>query len=399
MKADCVQKWLANFASNATRKAYAFNIFHFFQWLWVVKEIHMTPEQVLDDQNQRQNQRLVNANVRERVHWSYLAVEFAKDSAMPDEYPSEWKGNKNLGHTTKSQARYAVYSWFAYNDLDLKPVKSIRIEEKEIEELPPFPLEDFAKIAKRAPLKWRCALLVLLHSAVRIGDLFDQVGLMWPTIKEQIAKKTCIIKVSVKGMEIFHEVPWSDIGTKLVCLRLYGSTTRGKIFHYICFLGKDALDALVQYVKERGEPAKDERLWDCDKTRLQKGITVWAVQEHLMQRDKSNTKGGRKYPYYVHRIRKIFKTTCMSHGIREADGEFWSGHKRTGVDKIYDERHISHPSVFAAEYLKAEYLFNVLSNPSGQMNPMTAEFIQRFEQDAVDKRANNGNRKLKRTHK
>lgn len=317
------------------------------------------------------------------MYWSYMCVEFAKESTMPDSYANGWHGNKFLGHRAKSQARYGIYSWFAYNDLDLKKVKSERIEETDIKPLPPITLQEFGKIVKLAPLKWACALVVLLQSAVRIGDFFDQVGLLWPMIKEQIDKKTCIIRVNARGMEIVHEVPWREMGTKLVSLRLYGATTRGKTFEYMTFLGNDALDLLVRYVKERGEPAKGERLWDCDKTRLQKKIHVWAIKAHLMQREKGNTKGGRRYPYHIHRLRKLFKTNCILRGVSEADSESTSGHKPTGVDKIYDERHISHPEVFAAEYLKVEPSLNVVSNPEGTMGKATEAFIKRFEQNKV----------------
>ena len=249
---------------------------------------------MLDDQNER----AVKPNTRERVYWSYMSVEFAKESVMPNNPVNKWHGNKTLGFRAKSQARYAVCSWFAYNDLDLKKVKSERIEQTDTQPLSPITLQGFAKIVKLAPLKWACALVVLLQSAVRIGDFFDQLGLLWPMIKEQVDRKTCIIRINTRGMEISREVPWREMGTKLVCLRLYGATTRGATFEYITFLGNDALDLLDRYVKERGEPAKDQRLWDCDKTRLQKKIHVWAIRAQLMQRDKGNTKGGRRYPWH-----------------------------------------------------------------------------------------------------
>ena len=374
LASNSIQVWLANFSSTATRKAYRFHIVHFFGWLWIVKHECMTPDEVLADENKRH----VDLDVQRRVKWSYEALEYGKDSVMPDGYSDGWMGNKGLGHSAKTQAHYAVKSWFAYNNLPLQAVK-YRIEDEEREDLAPFDLVQLGKIVKCAPLKWRSALLVLLHSAVRIGDLFSQVGLLWPVIKEQINKKACIIKINVRGMEILHEIPWRETGTTLVCLPLYGATTRGKIFKFFTFLAGDALDELHRYVKERGEPAKGERIWDCDKTRLQKKIHVYAIKAGLMEREKGNKKGGLRYPIYVHRIRKIFKTTCQQRGVSEVDSEFAEGHKRTGVDKIYDERHISHPEVFAAEFLKVEPCLNLLSNPEGKTPKATESFIQRFD--------------------
>lgn len=342
----------------------------------MVKQERMTPEEVLSDENKCH----VDLDVQRRVKWSNLALEFGRDSVMPDGYSNEedWKGNKMLGHSAKTQALYGVRSWFKYNYLPLQELV-YRIEDEEREDLAPFNLGQLGKIIENAPVKWSSALLVLLHSAVRIGDLFAQVGLLWPTIKDQMSKKTCVIKVNASGIELVHEIPWRDTGTKLVCMPLYGQTTRGKIFKFFSFLGGDALDNLNRYVKERGEPAKGERIWECDKTRLQKKIHVYAIKAGLMERDKENKKGGLHYPIYVHRIRKIFKTTCKQRGMSEVDIEFLEGHVRTGVAKIYDERHISHPEVFAAEFLKAEPCFNLLSNPEGKTPKSTEAFIQRFD--------------------
>jgi len=332
------------------------------------------PDEVLADENKRH----VDLDVTRRVKWSYTALEFGKDSLMPEGYSDGWAGNKALGHSAKTQAHYAVKSWFAYNNLPLQPVK-YRIEDEEREDLAPFDLVQLRKIVEKAEVKWRSAFLVLLQSAVRIGDLFAQVGLLWPVIKDQMSKKTCVIKINVRGMEILHEIPWREIGTKLVCLPLYGATTRGKIFKFFTFLSGDAVDELDRYVKERGEPAKGERIWECDKTRLQKKIHIYAIQAGLMQRDKGNKKGGLRYPIYIHRIRKIFKTTCQQRGVSEVDSEFLEGHKRSGVDKIYDERHISHPEVFAAEFLKVAPCLDLLSNPEGKTSKATEAFIRRFD--------------------
>ena len=187
----------------------------------------MMPDEVLADENKRH----VDLDVTRRVKWSYTALEFGKDSLMPEGYSDGWAGNKALGHSAKTQAHYAVKSWFAYNNLPLQPVK-YRIEDEEREDLAPFDLVQLRKIVEKAEVKWRSAFLVLLQSAVRIGDLFAQVGLLWPVIKDQMSKKTCVIKINVRGMEILHEIPWREIGTKLVCLPLYGATTRGKIFKF-----------------------------------------------------------------------------------------------------------------------------------------------------------------------
>lgn len=371
-----VKLWLQNFNSVATKDSYEFQFSNFLRWLWYAKKIQMTPDEILDDHNKC----LASQDKRVRAHWSYLCIEFARDSKMPEGYQeTKWRGQADLGYSSKIQARTAIISFFEYNDLALQPVKSQRIEQTEKEDLAPITLSNLRLAIKDVPLEFLSALLMILHTGVRIGDLFNSINKLWPTINEQIKKKKVILKIKTKDAEFIREVPWSEMGTKAVCVPLVGMTPTGELFRYFCLAGTDAIEALEKHMKQQGDsPEGDNRIWRYDRTLLQKKIHTFAIAKGLMKKDRGNTKGGRRYPYYLHRIRKIFKTTCMLRGVAPTDSEFLVGH-RGGIEKIYDERHLSHPETFVAEFLKAEPILDIISNPDWTTPDLVAKFIKRYD--------------------
>lgn len=70
-----------------------------------------------------------------------------------------------------------------------------------------------------------------------------------------------------------------------------------------------------------------------------------------------------RYRVHPHRLRKLFKSLCSTHGVDEVVSEWCMGHD---IDRLgYDESPDLDEKFFRDEYKKVEPSLNVISNPVG----------------------------------
>jgi hypothetical protein len=160
-------------------------------------------------------------------------------------------------------------------------------------------------------------------------------------------------------------------------LDLPGRKTNENTFY--TFIGKDAVDALVEYFeKERGWPRPGEPVWLSDEKKTVTRAAFKQTWMRLLRRigliSKKRGNIGSRYGYNPHEMRDLAKSFLHTHAKKDGFdmdcAEFWLGHV---VDPLgYDKFHLDQEYV-RKQYLIAEKYLNIISTPPGAMSEKEQE--------------------------
>ncbi|MCJ7506336.1 hypothetical protein MUP05_07720 [Candidatus Bathyarchaeota archaeon] len=260
---------------------------------------------------------------------------------------------EDLCANSKAFMYNAVRSFFLHNRLPLPSDRSYRIRASKTPVVSRLTLENVVDMARNASLRDRSIILVKWQS------LLDNTRTMW--IGEHGAEQ--IVK-QIQGK--IHPVRLDLPGRKM------GLNTRP----FSTFIGKDAVDALVEYFeKECGWPKPGEPVWPkkiLNAGGNGKALTymgfdrMWIRQLRRIglipkQPGRSATT---RYGYNPHEMRDIAKsllhTKALTDGFDLSCCEFWLGHivDPLGYDKFFNDQ-----EYVKKQYLIAEKYLNIISRP------------------------------------
>lgn len=169
-----------------------------------------------------------------------------------------------------------------------------------------------------------------------------------------------------------------DVNKEPLQVQLYRVKTSGeKIRKYYTFIGCDGVEALKRWLARReritGKPLKEgEPIFIC----WRKGADCWTnvkagtIRKHMLRSVVRAAlipeNRGRDYynKFHPHELRDAFKSICSLSGVSPIASEFFLGHT-IDVDG-YDKSPWINEEFYRREYLKAEPMLNILSNPGDQ---------------------------------
>jgi len=319
-----VEKWLLDKARKSvfTRQVYEHHIYHYFRWLKA--KGFTTARELLD------NYRGLKKENREYEH-----IDLAKEYLLTGKL-----GTKS--YKFREQSWRAIRSFYEFNrcplprekvDLTISEVDEKRLREKQGLEV--MTLEDVKKLIAPAKIRDKAMLLILLHSGMRIGEFVDQFNTEEAkSVLKQLREGKCPIKINLIASR--HNRP-----------------------QYFTFIGRDAIDALKDYLNWRrgkmGREIKDgEPLFisqegnPVDRQVIERQIRVLKRQTGLTNRE-----------FTPHTFRDIFKTECSHRGVKDIISEFFIGHTLDALG--YNQLDKLYPKDFETEYAKVEPALNIIS--------------------------------------
>ena len=332
-----VEKWLKDKGrkSEATRKAYDHIIYHYFQWLKEKKGI-TSAKQLLD-----QYRELKKEN-REYEH-----IDLAKEFLLNGKLALQSRIYRNQNWRT-------IRSFYQFNrcplpkekiDLGITETDEKRLREKQRLEV--MTLEDVKKLVFRAKVRDRAILLVLLQSGMRVGELCDQFNTdEAQSVLKQLKENKCPIKINLIASREIHP-------------------------QYFTFIGRDAIDALKEYLNVRGEVKDGEPIFITQRNEPIQGkvidnqVQVLKRQTGLVNKD-----------FTPHTLRDIFRTEASHQGMKPEIAEFFIGH---ALDQLgYNRLDEMYPQDFETEYSKVEPALNIVSyKPTVTKEEVRMEILRR----------------------
>lgn len=203
-----IETWLDR-VGESTREPYLKHIYEFFQWLakngGEFKD--KTPEQLLDLQE----------NTRGRERFKQL------------QSIQRWIQEKRARLKTKEGMYSAVKSWYAHNHVELPRDPTFTLKS----DIPPvnatMALGDLKKIILSSNRLYQAVFLIMFQGAMSEAefDYFNQN--CWPEVREQLNRGKQRLKIYLPGRK----------------------RNKNKRFYYT-FIGRDAVEALRRYLKQRG---------------------------------------------------------------------------------------------------------------------------------------------------
>lgn len=250
---------------------------------------------------------------------------------------------KKLRANTKRNYYRMIRSFFAHNRAELPndPHWSISSDVPKVRgKLKPEHIRD---IVQRSSPMYRAVFLSMFQGALGLEEFmhWDRNGLN--ELREQLAAHSLLVKINLPGRKKNkNDNP------------------------YFTWIGKDAVDAVKQWMRirhedselrgypnifytQQGTPLNKKTLWRYWKRQL--------VAIGLIEKKSSHT--GNRYGYNPHEMRDCFRTQWGFSGAAKHVGEYCMGHivDSLGYDKSADDEVFSR-----SEYLKALPFLNVVSD-------------------------------------
>lgn len=377
-----VKKWLQELErrSQATARTRKYHAYHYFQWLKENKEIE-SAKQLL------QHYKYLKKDGREYEH-----NDWAKEYLLNE-------ANREKSYSWREGGLSTIRDFYRYNrcplpderiDLRVREIDAQRV--REAAALKPMTLNDFRKLIGPAKIRERSELLAMLQSGMGVGELIHQFNVC--TCRPETVKKHGHICVPANVLRQLRE---GKHPIKIEPLIAFKRNSNDKRVTYFTFIGKDAIDALKQYLVFRKElvtnslrklhhlESKEKRghyLHQWEKKRLNllrerlKEVTpelragepiyisnlLNPIGEHSIQtpvRILKKQTGLLDRQFTPHTCRDLFKTECDHSGVKDNISEFWIRH---ALDKYgYNQLDKLYPEDFAKEYAKVEPALNVIS--------------------------------------
>jgi len=387
-----VSRWLSELEirSSNTAKTRRYHLYHYFQWLAKEKGIP-TAKQLLN-----------HYKVLRMKGEEYLHIDWIKEYLFS-------KG-KNKSFSWREGCLSTIREFYRYNRCPLPDEKidlTIREEDanhlREKTALKPMTLDDFRKLIEPAKIREKAALLIMLQSGMGVGEFCHQFNVC--TCTEEMVRKhghTCV------PANVLRQLKENKDPIKIYPLIAFKQRNlNDKHTVYFTFIGKDAIEALKQYLVFRRQLVEsamkqykefEERLrkghyfhkWE--KRRMQmlkerlKVITpelkegeplfitnqLTPMKEHNIQasvRILKKQTGMLDREFTPHTCRDLFKTTCHHAGVDPLISEYWIRHRLDAYG--YDQLDRLHPEDFEAEYKKVIPFLNIISSTEKTEETMT----------------------------
>ncbi len=357
-----VKTWIQRFSPRAregwlsgTRRDYSRVLCRFFKWLKVVKDLDLSPEELLN----RQAEFRRCSNVVDRKWLLNLVLEYSRDNPDFEEYAD----------MTKYTMFTIIKSFGDYHEVPLTLANKVYGKKrKRKNHRKQISLSQAKKILGAVCQRDRCILLIMLQSGMSLGEVLEKFGYVWHSqAKPQLDKNCKRMKIEFderKGngkwyftyisRDGIHELKqWLLERKKIV----NGLLTQGKK------LSKSVIEGEPIFLTRIGTPLKSDQ---------------FAKQFNRIHRGRVTS----------HMFRKLFKTEASipDRGISRDIVEFFMGHIN-GIDSVgaeYDKCPEIHEEVFEKEYAKLEPYVNIYSGV--QREPLTEgdrkwmEFFNEFRE-------------------
>lgn len=353
----CVERWLRKYADK-TQSEYAPALCRFFQWLKADRGLNATAEEALNMVlKSRQSQ-----NVLERRRWHDFALDFSRYNPA---YETLSDSAKHLRYT-------AVRKFFADHEVPLTSGKGEFGAVRRKFKRPCITLKQengkgsptAYDIIKNCKPREQSILLFLLQSGQSIGHILERTNFEWHRLEPQIKE----------GKDR---------------LRLDYDDRKLNPYPYFTFVSRDAKQALLNYLRDRGTPKADEAIWISASGRAVDRRDVYGALQSVYRKagiekvaaKTSNGHTEKIYPFHLQMLRKLFKSISRKCGVDQDFVEFMEGHIAgtkvlSAVGGIYDESPQLFEELVTNEYKKMEDELNILSpRPSDVEIATTAAHI------------------------
>ena len=266
----------------------------------------------------------------------------------------------------------AIRSFFHHNRVPLPEDRGYRIRSDKPSTVPKLALSHIVDLVKAADIRDRSIVLVKWQA------MLDNTRLVY--LGRNLAEQ-----VVTQIRQGIHPVRLDLPGRKTNASRFY------------TFIGKDAVDALVDYFeKERGWPKPHEPIWFVKNHSGVKNPPLrnmaWSmIWMRLCRRiglvPKQRGQHGIRYGYNPHEMRDIAKS--LLHTNAKKDGfdmdccDFWLGHT---VDKLGYDKFMLDQEYVRKQYQIAERYLNILSAPLTRESAEERERMDRMEKELLELR-------------
>lgn len=259
----------------------------------------------------------------------------------------------------------AVRSFFTHNRCALPQDRGFKVRASKAPVVPKLTVENVCDMVKAANLRDRSVILVKwmsmqdIERTVQIGrDCAEQ-------IVSQMRKGIHPVRIDIPGRKNNNDP-------------------------YYTFIGKDAVDALVEYFeKERGWPKPREPIWLAKgKVALSNYAFSWLWLQ-LARRvglvPKRKGKRGVRYGYGTHDTRDVAKSLLHTHALKDGFdmdvSKFMMGHgsDEHNYDKFYNDQ-----EYVRNQYLIAEPYLNILSGTPTGLSGEEVEKMRRIETEMAE---------------
>lgn len=222
----------------------------------------------------------------------------------------------------------------------------------------PLTPEEVQRLVISMSQPYRTIILMLFQGALGLAE-WDQINReLWKDIVNDLDKPG-VIKID---------------GLIRVKTEAQKTAMTGEVPLYYTFLGHDAKTMLKEWLSMRQRIKTDLPHLFVVRSKGPRGkgtfvpVTPWLVEKNVTDHakriglipDKTDVN---RYRVHPHRLRKLFKSLCSTHGVDEVVSEWCMGHD---IDRLgYDESPDLDEKFFRDEYKKVEPSLNVISNPVG----------------------------------
>lgn len=377
-----VSRWLSELEirSKNTAKIRQYYIYHYCQWLHKKKGIPTT------------KQLLQHYKILRKKGEEYRHVDWLKEYLFTV--------GKSKSFSWREGCLSAIREFYRFNRCPLPDEKidlTIREEDanhlREKATLKTMTLEDFRKLIEPAKIREKAILLIMLQSGMGVGEFCHQFNICTCT-HENIKKygHTCV------PANVLRQLRENRCPIKIYPLISFKQRQlNNKQSVYFTYMGKDAIDALKQYLNFRRQLVLsavkqyreyEERLrkgyyfrkWEKRRMELLKerlkvispdikeGEPIFItnqltpIREHNIQnavRILKKATGLLDREFTPHTCRDLFKTTCHHAKIDDLISEYWIRHKLDSYG--YNQLDKLHPEDFEREYRKVEPYLNIIS--------------------------------------
>jgi hypothetical protein len=220
----------------------------------------------------------------------------------------------------------------------------------------PMTQEEVQRLVISLPQPYRAIVLMLFQGALGLAEWEQFNRELWKELVTDL-EKPGLLKVD---------------GLIRVKTEAQKEATTGEVPLYYTFLGYDAKSALKEWLVMRQRIQTDLPHLFVVRSKGARGkgtfvpVTPWLIEKNVTDHakriglipDKTDVN---RYRVHPHRLRKLFKSLCSTHGVDEVVAEWCMGHD---IDRLgYDESPDLDEKFFRDEYRKVEPALNIISNP------------------------------------
>jgi hypothetical protein len=302
-------------------------------------------------------------------------VEFQKNASngelydILDEIQGYINSQQNIRYNSLRKYYSTLRSFFAHNRVELPRDKSYRVKSEVPQVRGLLTPEEVRSMALASKPRYKAIFLSLLQGGMGLEefDYWNKTG--WPSLKDQLARSTRLVRVDLPGRKMKkHTQP------------------------YYTFLGRDAVDAIRNYVEHFRPDKTDAIFYDQNGNPVSKGSVqdYWKRLSYRVglvkpQREKDlKARAKVRHGKNLHELRDTFRTLWSKSSAKYFIGEFFMGH--TIDPQNYDKSSID-VNFYEKEYLKAESLLNIMSSakPYGQVEEDRVLDLERQNEELREK--------------